>query len=65
MDERHMPLNIGEGGLVTFGVASNNKSKRHSSDCALHNAPAFEPKPCDCGAETNEAGAVAKTPGIT
>jgi hypothetical protein len=23
---------------------------RHSADCALHNAPAFEPKACDCGA---------------
>ena len=22
----------------------------HSSDCALHNAPACEPRPCDCGA---------------
>lgn len=24
---------------------------RHASDCALHNAPAFEPGPCDCGAD--------------
>ena len=24
---------------------------RHKSDCALHNAPAYEPKPCDCGGE--------------
>lgn len=22
----------------------------HKSDCALHNAPAFAPEPCDCGA---------------
>lgn len=22
----------------------------HASDCALHNAPALEPGPCDCGA---------------
>jgi hypothetical protein len=22
----------------------------HASDCALHNAPASEPGPCDCGA---------------
>lgn len=21
----------------------------HWSDCALHNAPAFAPEPCDCG----------------
>lgn len=25
---------------------------RHKSDCALHNAPAYESKPCDCGGET-------------
>jgi len=24
---------------------------RHKSDCALHNAPAYESKPCDCGGE--------------
>lgn len=24
---------------------------RHKSDCALYNAPAYEPKPCDCGGE--------------
>ena len=24
---------------------------RHKSDCALNNAPAYEPKPCDCGGE--------------
>lgn len=23
----------------------------HLSDCALHNAPAFEPGSCDCGAQ--------------
>lgn len=22
----------------------------HTSDCAVHNLPAFEPGPCDCGA---------------
>lgn len=22
----------------------------HASDCAVHNAPALEPGPCDCGA---------------
>jgi hypothetical protein len=22
---------------------------KHSSDCAMHNAPAETPKPCDCG----------------
>jgi hypothetical protein len=25
----------------------------HASDCAVHNAPAYEPGPCDCGAEIN------------
>jgi len=24
---------------------------RHKSDCALHNMPAYESKPCDCGGE--------------
>lgn len=23
----------------------------HASDCAIYNAPAIEPGPCDCGAE--------------
>lgn len=23
----------------------------HRSDCAVHNAPAYEPGPCDCGHE--------------
>lgn len=26
----------------------------HSSDCALHNAPACEPGPCDCGAAVRD-----------
>lgn len=25
--------------------------KAHASDCAIYNAPASEPGPCDCGAE--------------
>lgn len=25
---------------------------KHASDCAVHNAPALEPGPCDCGATT-------------
>lgn len=25
--------------------------KNHTSDCALHNGPAMEPKSCDCGAD--------------
>lgn len=25
--------------------------KTHASDCAIYNAPASEPGPCDCGAE--------------
>jgi hypothetical protein len=28
----------------------------HSSGCAVHNAPAYEPGPCDCGAEDHLAG---------
>ena len=26
----------------------------HVSDCAIHNAPATEPEPCDCGAEARK-----------
>ncbi len=29
----------------------DNETKGHQSDCALHNGPAYEPKPCDCGVE--------------
>jgi hypothetical protein len=25
---------------------------KHTSDCAMHNAPALEPKACDCGADS-------------
>lgn len=25
-----------------------DREKVHRSDCALHNAPAFQPGPCDC-----------------
>ena len=28
----------------------SEKAIIHASDCALHNAPAYEPGPCDCGA---------------
>lgn len=27
---------------------------QHASDCALHNAPAYEPGECDCGAIKTE-----------
>jgi hypothetical protein len=27
---------------------------QHSSDCALHNAPAYPPGPCDCGADDRQ-----------
>ena len=28
----------------------------HASDCAVHNGPAYEAGPCDCGAETKARG---------
>jgi len=28
---------------------------QHASDCAVHNAPALPPGPCDCGAEAELA----------
>lgn len=27
---------------------------QHASDCAVHNGPAYEAGPCDCGAENAE-----------
>jgi len=27
------------------------KAIQHASDCAVHNGPAYEAGPCDCGAE--------------
>lgn len=32
----------------------------HKSDCAIHNAPAYEPGPCDCGAVRASDGAAEK-----
>lgn len=29
----------------------------HASDCAVHNAPAYEPGECDCGAEDQDGKA--------
>lgn len=28
----------------------------HASDCAVHNGPAYEAGPCDCGAEAKARG---------
>jgi len=33
---------------------------RHESDYALRNAPAYEPKPCDCGGEKSTLTALAE-----
>jgi len=35
--------------LMVLGVDPG--AIEHASDCAVHNAPAMEPGPCDCGAE--------------
>lgn len=32
-------------------VQSKASRSVHASDCAIYNAPATEPGPCDCGAE--------------
>lgn len=34
-----------------FGQWGSAPAPVHASDCALHNGPAYEPGPCDCGAE--------------
>ena len=36
--------------FATCPMTPNAELTMHWSDCALHNAPAFEPGPCDCGA---------------
>lgn len=37
-------------------LTTSSRWLRHASDCAVHNAPAFEPGPCDCGASTVQGG---------
>jgi len=32
----------------------------HASDCAVHNAPAYAPGPCDCGVDAGIAERIAK-----
>ena len=32
-----------------------NAQTGHASDCVVHNAPAYEPGPCDCGLSAAEA----------
>lgn len=34
---------------ATLRTVAQSKAK-HASDCAVYNAPAMEPGPCDCGA---------------
>lgn len=38
------------------GMSMGDKTAKpkHKSDCAVYNAPAFEPGPCDCGALAEE-----------
>lgn len=36
------------------GDETQPKAVAHRSDCAVHNAPAFEPGPCNCGAIKGE-----------
>jgi hypothetical protein len=31
-------------------IARQKTSVHHASDCAVHNGPAYEEGPCDCGA---------------
>jgi len=33
-----------------ISAALQDSEVQHKSDCAVHNAPAYEPGPCDCGA---------------
>lgn len=43
---------IGVAAQVNRRATAAKRRKRviHASDCALHNAPALPPGPCDCGA---------------
>jgi len=43
------------GDEATFDQLLNRMAKvAHKSDCAVHNAPAMKPGPCDCGAATDK-----------
>lgn len=35
-------------------IARQRPKAAHASDCAMHNAPAYEPGPCTCGAAKAE-----------
>ena len=43
-----------ERALRTVAQQPKAKTAVHASDCALHNAPAFEPGACDCGGARDE-----------
>lgn len=41
------------GALILAEIERLDRAQaRHASDCAVHNAPAYPPGPCDCGAAT-------------
>lgn len=50
---RLMRLHIQRGGCQCDACVMNarNGLMPHASDCAVHNAPAMERGPCDCGAD--------------
>lgn len=35
--------------LMIYGPSKREERRHHRSDCAIHNAPAYEPGACDCG----------------
>jgi hypothetical protein len=51
---------VQNGQIVGRVVDAEREPGAHASDCAVHNAPAYPPGPCDCGAE-REPGAAYET----
>lgn len=48
---RELGVELDEASLrATLRIVAQPKAVSHASDCALHNAPAYEPGNCDCGA---------------
>lgn len=52
---------IGDHGLANADLAGSQEG--HASDCAVHNAPAYPPGPCNCGATSAPAVGGAESAG--
>lgn len=53
-DETGEKLERAFGKIVPPKKTQSKARVQHASDCAVHNAPAIAPEPCDCGAEAGQ-----------